>query len=447
MSVSSPTQHMIILLLLGLVATIVLIAVSVLISLSEISFAAARDVRLRSKAEAGDPRAVAFLKLRRNSGQVITVLQICLNAVGVLGGIISESMLSKPIASGLEWVGFSPVLASNTGSTCSFILITGLFVLFADLLPKRIAMNAPDRIALKVGWFPALALKVLYPAVWVFSRISDVLLRVMKIPAAATVEPVTPEDLRAILAAGTASGILLEQEHQMIQNVLGLQDRSVTSAMTPRDEIVFLDVQETPESQRDKVRVRPYSRYPLCDGGLDRVIGSIRAEDVLVAVVDEPQPKESLTPVASQIFKMRRDVLSLPDTLNLWETLAQFDAHSAGFALIVNEYGLVVGLITYKDIMGALMDGLVSPFEEQAIVRRDANSWLIDGAAPIGDVIRELDIPLFDDAQNFDTVGGFVMNRLRRMARKADSVESSGFRFEVVDVEGFRINQLLVTRL
>jgi len=438
---------MIILLLLGLVATVVLIAVSILISLSEISFAAARDVRLRSKAEAGDPRAVAFLKLRRNSGQVITVLQICLNAVGVLGGIISESMLSEPIAAGLEWIGFSPALASNTGSACSFILITGLFVLFADLLPKRIAMNAPDRIALKVGWFPALALKVLYPAVWVFSRISDVLLRVMKIPAAATVEPVTPEDLRAILAAGTASGILLEQEHQMIQNVLGLQDRSVTSAMTPRDEIVFLDVQETPESQRDKVRVRPYSRYPLCDGGLDRVIGSIRAEDVLVAVVDEPQSKESLTPVASQIFKMRRDVLSLPDTLNLWEPLAQFDAHSAGFALIVNEYGLVVGLITYKDIMGALMDGLVSPFEEQAIVRRDANSWLIDGAAPIGDVIRELDIPLFDDAQNFDTVGGFVMNRLRRMARKADSVESSGFRFEVVDVEGFRINQLLVTRL
>ena len=114
---------------------------------------------------------------------------------------------------------------------------------------------------------------------------------------------------------------------------------------------------------------------------------------------------------------------------------------------MVNGSGLVVGRITYKDIMGALMDGLVSPFEEQAIVRRDANSWLIDGAAPIGDVIRELDIPIFDDAQNFDTVGGFVMNRLRRMARKADSVESSGFRFEVVDVEGFRINQLLVTRL
>ena len=447
MFLPSPSQHLIVLFLLGLTAMAALIAVSVLISLSEISFAAARDVRLRAKAEAGDRRAIAFLKLRRNSGQVITVLQICLNAVGVLGGVIGESMLSDPLGETFMAMGLSGTLAHQIGSVSAFVLVTGLFVLFADLLPKRVAMNAPDRVALMVGWFPALALKVLYPAVWVFSKISDVLLRLMRIPAAATVEPVTPEDLRAILAAGTASGVLLEQEHQMIQNVLGLQDRSVTSAMTPRDEIVYLDVQESLESQRDKVRVRPYSRYPLCDGGLDRVIGSIRAEDVLVAVVDEPGTLDATTPITSQIFKRRRDVLSLPDTLNLWETLAQFDAHSAGFALIVNEYGLVVGLITYKDIMGALMDGLVSPFEEQAIVRRDEHSWLIDGAAPIGDVIRELDIPMFEDAQNFDTVGGFVMNRLRRMARKADRVESSGFRFEVVDVEGFRINQLLVSRI
>lgn len=251
-----------------------------------------------------------------------------------------------------------------------------------------------------------------------------------------------------MLAAGTASGVLLEQEHQMIQNVMALQNRPVTSAMTPRDEIVYLDVHESMESQRDKVRVRPYSRYPLCDGSLDKVVGSIRAEDVLVAVVDEPtslhNPQE---PIPKQIYNMRRDVLSLPDTLNLWETLAQFDTHGAGFALIINEYGLVVGLITYKDIMGALMDGLANPFEEQAIVRRDADSWLIDGAAPILDVIRELDMPLFHDNSHFDTIGGFVINRLRRMARKADRIEVAGFRFEVVDVEGFRINQLLVTRM
>jgi CBS domain containing-hemolysin-like protein len=144
---------------------------------------------------------------------------------------------------------------------------------------------------------------------------------------------------------------------------------------------------------------------------------------------------------------MRRDVLSVPETLNLWDTLAQFDTHGVGFALIVSEYGLVVGLITFKDIMGALMDGLANPFEEQAIVRRDENSWLVDGAAPIGDVMRELHLLELPGSDQFDTISGFVMHRLRRMARKTDRVDECGFRFEVVDVEGFRINQLLVTRL
>ncbi|GBR00470.1 hemolysin family protein [Acetobacter oeni] len=426
------------LLFLGVVALVLLIAISILISLSEISFAAARDVRLRARADTGDERATAFLALRRNSGQVMTVLQILLNAVGILGGMISSEMLAPPIATILAGWGLDKASAESIASATGFIFTTGVFVLFADLLPKRIAMNAPDRIALSVGWFPAAALRVLYPFVWVFSKISDALLRVLKIPAASAVEPVTPEDLRAILAAGTASGVLLEQEHQMIQNVLGLQDRSVTSAMTPRDEIVYLDIQESPEIQRDKVRVRPYSRYPLCNGGLDHVIGSIRAEDVLVVAVDSPT-----TPIS----KLRRDVLSVPETLNLWDTLAQFDTHGAGFALVVSEYGMIVGLITFKDIMGALMDGLANPFEEQAIVRRDENSWLIDGAAPIGDVIRELGVADLPDSASFDTIGGFVMHRLRRMARKADRIDAAGFRFEVVDVEGFRINQLLVTRL
>ncbi|MDG6093599.1 hemolysin family protein [Acetobacter sp. AN02] len=431
---------------MGLVALVLLVAVNILISLSEISFAAARDVRLRARADAGDERATSFLNLRKNTGQVMTVLQICLNAVGVMGGIISSEMLTPPLTVIYAGWGLIPASASSLASATGFVIVTGMFVIFADLLPKRIAMNAPDRIALSVGWFPAGALRVLYPLVVVFSRIADALLRLLKIPAASAVEPVTPEDLRAILAAGTASGVLLEQEHQMIHNVLGLQDRSVTSAMTPRDEIVFLDVQDTPEEQRDKVRVRPYSRYPLCDGGLDHVIGSIRAEDVLVTVVDDHGVPPSSQNVRASILRLRRDVLSVPETLNLWDTLAQFDTQGAGFALVVSEYGLVVGLITFKDILGALMDGLANPFEEQAIVRRDTHSWLVDGAAPIGDVIRELGVADLPESQNFDTIGGFVLHRLRRMARKADRIDEAGFRFEVVDVEGFRINQLLVTR-
>lgn len=440
-------------LLIGLFAILALIGVSVLISLSEISFAAAREVRLRTRAEAGDIRAVRFLALRRNGGQVVTVLQICLNAVGILGGIASDGLIAPPVAALLTRVGLSHAAAVNLGSVLAFCLVTGLFVLFADLLPKRIAMLSPDRVALAIGWFPVLALKLLFPLVWVFSHISDAILRAMRVPITSAADPVTPEDLRAILAAGTASGVLLEKEHRLIQNVLGLQDRSVTSAMTPRDAIVYLDLQESLESQRDKVRARPYSRYPLCDNGLDTVVGSVRAEDVLAVIVGETLPGSSPTSAGtpgSVMGRMRREVLSLPDTLDLWETLAQFEAHGAGFALIVSEYAVVVGIITFKDIMGALMNGLANPFEEQAIVRRDENSWLVDGMAGLGEVIKALGIDrpreLAPATGSYETIGGFVMHRLRRVARKADRIEAAGFIFEVVDVEGFRINQLLVTR-
>lgn len=464
-------------LLLGLLAILALVALSVLISMSEISFAAARDGRLRARAERGDARAVRFLALRRNSGQVITVLQICLNAVGVLGGIASDGLLAPPLAALLVSCGMRPALAEHLGAIGGFCLVTALFVLFADLLPKRIAMLSPDRVALAVGWFPALALRVLYPLVWVFSRIADALLRALNIPVSATADPVTPEDLRAMLAAGTASGVLLEQEHRLIQNVLGLQERWITSAMTPRDDIVFLDVKETLERQREKVRAKPYSRYPLCDGGIDRVIGSIRAEDVLAVMVGElaeqaPGPGPAAGQIRGQmqpqmqgqtqgpaqdagvLARMRRDVLSLPETLNLWQALGAFEQHGAGFALIVSEYAVVVGIITFKDIMGALMDGLANPFEEEAIVRRDENSWLVDGIADLGDVGRALGLgggaaalgALGAEAGAYETVGGFVMHRMRRVARKADRIEAGGFTFEVVDVDGFRINQLLVTR-
>lgn len=316
---------------MGLLTLVLLIAVSILISLSEISFAAAREVRLRSRAEAGDKRAQAFLVLRRNSGQVMTAIQICLNGVGILGGIASSEMFTPPVTEFLSRWGMSDWWAQNLASTFSFIFVTGAFVLFADLLPKRVAMNNPDKVAMAVGWFPRVALRVLYPFVWIFSKISDAILHALKIPAASAVEPITPEDLHAILAAGTASGVLLQQEHQMIENVLALQARSVTSAMTPRDEIIFLDIQDSPEHNHEKVRTNPYSRYPLCNGGLDRVIGSIRAEDVLASVVD-PSIAPSGRPHSNPIARMRREVLSVPETLNLWDTLAQFDTHGTGFA-------------------------------------------------------------------------------------------------------------------
>ncbi|MBE7209958.1 MAG: HlyC/CorC family transporter [Gluconacetobacter diazotrophicus] len=423
----------------GLALLLLLIAAGVMISLSEISFAAARATRVQVLEKKGDRRATRFLALRRQSGPVITVFQICLNAVGVLGGIVGDGLIGPAVARLLAGAGAGR-WSGTAGSVVSFCLVTGLFVLFADLLPKRIAMQAPERTALLSAWFPALAVRVLRPVVWLFNRLSDAILREMNIPAATAAEMVTPEDLRAILAAGAESGALAEQEHRLIENVLAMESRSVTSVMTLRDDIVFLDVTEPEEVRREKVRRFPFSRYPVCEGGLDTVLGCARAEDVLATMVDG-------TTTSPDPARVRRDVLVVPETLNVWEVLAQFQSYNTGFALIVSEYALVVGLVTFKDVMGALMEGLANPFEEQPIVRRDDSSWLVDGIAPMADVVRTLEIDGLGSSGLYETVGGFVMHRLRRVARKTDRVDAAGYRFEVVDVDRARINQLLVTRL
>ncbi|EHL97308.1 hypothetical protein HMPREF9946_04285 [Acetobacteraceae bacterium AT-5844] len=434
--------------LLGLGLILLLIAVSIVISLSEIAFAAARETRLRVMAQSGESRAARFLALRRNPAGVVTALQIAVNAVGILGGVVGEGALTPGLSRLLAAAG-AGAWSESLASVTSFVVVTSLFVLLSDLVPKRVAMMQPERVAVAISWFPALAVKVLRPFIWIFSGIADGLMRLLGLPTAAGAETVTPEELRATLAAGAESGALDAGEHRLIENVLALRERTVTSAMTPRDEIVFLDLRESPEEWREKVRRQPYSRYPVCDGGLDNVVGYTRAEDVLVEVLQAGPgalKPDALKPGNQAPAPMRRDAPSVPETLDLWEVLAQFEAQGAGFALVVSEYAVVVGLVTYKDVLAALVGGLADPFEERAILKRDADSWLVDGIAPMTDVALALGTEDLPSDGPYHTAGGFVMHRLRRVPRKADRVEAAGFVFEVVDVEGFRINQLLVTR-
>jgi CBS domain containing-hemolysin-like protein len=274
--------------------------------------------------------------------------------------------------------------------------------------------------------------------VWFFGKLSDVIIGWFKLEPKVGADEVTADDFRLILAGGAASGVLMKNEHRLIENVLALELRSVTSVMTIRDDIVYLDIKDPPAVQQDKVRKRPFSHYPICDGGIDAVIGCVRAEDVLATAIDRHEEVD--------FAKARRDVLSVPDTLNVWEVLAEFQAQSTGFALVVSEYALVVGVVTFKDLMGALMQGLANPFEEQAILKRDDSSWLVDGMAPFVDVTRALGIKHLEAQANYETIGGFIVHRMRRAARKGDKVEAAGYVFEVVDADKMRLNQLLVSK-
>lgn len=423
---------------IGVLLIIALIGISVLVSLSEIAFAAARELRIRALAEAGDSRAMRFVALRADAGNVLTALQIVTNAVSILAGTLGHDAFGPLFAGGLQLLGASPELALGVGSILAFLAVTLLFVLLADLTPKRIAMLVPEQIALSLVWFPEVAVKLLRPLVWFFGRLSDVIIGWFNIDAKVAADEVTAEDFRLILAGGAASGMLMKNEHRLIENVLSLELRGVTSVMTIRDDIVFLDIRDPHEVQQDKVRRRPFSHYPICDGGIDVVIGCVRAEDVLATAIDKHGEVD--------FALAKREVLSVPDTLNVWEVLAEFQAQNTGFALVVSEYAHVVGVVTFKDLMGALMQGLANPFEEQAILKRDEHSWLIDGVAPFVDVTRTLGIKHLEAEAAYETIGGFIVHRLRRAARKGDKIEAAGHVFEVVDADKMRLNQLLVTR-
>ncbi|WP_332701379.1 hemolysin family protein [Devosia sp.] len=422
--------------LLGLLLLALLVSIGILIALAEIAFAAAREIRIRALAEQGDQRALRFIKLRANAGSVITALQISTNAVSILAGIVGSEFLTPYFAVVLRRI--MPIeSAEAAGGILSFLVVTALFILFADLTPKRIAMMMPERAALFVGGFLEIQVRMLKPLVWIFSTLSDWLIALLRLKPDRNDE-VTSEDFRMILAGGEASGALMKSEHQLIRNVLALELRSVTSVMTVRDDIVYLDIKDPAEIQREKVQQFPFSRYPLCDGGLDNVIGCVRAEDALAAAFKHSSSVD--------FGETRRDVLSVPDSLNVWEVMAEFQAQNTGFALVVSEYAYVVGIVTFKDLMAALVQGLVNPFEEKPILRREDNSYLIDGVTPLVEVAQALGIKHLQTEGPYETIGGFIVHRLRRAARKGDRVEAGGYTFEVVDADRMRLNQLLVTK-
>jgi len=269
--------------------------------------------------------------------------------------------------------------------------------------------------------------------------LADRIFRLLGVPSARS-EDITPDDIIAMADAGAQAGALLSHEQHLIANVFELDARIIPSAMTARESIVFLTLSETEESIRAKIAETPHGKYPVCEkDSIDSVIGYVDAKDILPRIVNGQKLSLRNEPIV-------RKILVLPDTLNLFEALEHFRDAKEDFAVIVNEYALVVGLLTLQDVMSTVMGDLVSPFQEELIVRRDDNSWLIDGLTPIEDVMQALDIEVFEGFQNYETVAGFMMYMLRKVPKRTDSVEYAGYKFEVVDIDNYRIDQVLVTR-
>ncbi|AWP31556.1 hemolysin family protein [Pantoea eucalypti] len=422
----------------SLLVILLLIVISAFFSLSEISLAAARKIKLKLLADEGNVNAQRVLKMQETPGMFFTVVQIGLNAVAILGGIVGDAAFS-PVFSGLFNRFVSPELAEQLSFICSFTIVTSLFILFADLTPKRVGMVAPETIALRIINPMRFCLLVMRPLVFLFNGLANVFFRIFKLPMVRK-DDITSDDIYAVVEAGALAGVLRKQEHELIENVFELESRTVPSSMTSRENIVWFDLHEDETSLKTKIAQHPHSKFLVCSGDIDHIVGYVDSKELLLRVLGNQS-------MALNSGLQIRSALIVPDTLTLSEALESFKTAGEDFAVIMNEYALVVGIITLNDVMTTLMGDLVGQGMEEQIVARDENSWLVEGGTPIDDVMRVLDIDDFPQSGNYETIGGFMMYMLRKIPKRTDFVKFAGYKFEVVDIDSYRIDQLLVTRI
>ncbi len=417
-------------LLTASVFLLILLALSAFVSAAEIAIAAGRKIKLQIMAKEGDVRAFDVLKMQEHPGSFITVVQVVLNAVAISAGAVGESAISP----------YLQQLLNNeaVASVISFILITSLFSLLADLMPRRFAMFNAEIIAVRLVRPMMLLIFIFKPVIWVFDGAANILFKFLGISTIRQ-DDMTPEDIYAVMDAGAEAGVLKKQEHHLIENIFDMQERTVTSVMNPRENIVYFDTKTSNEKVVEVMIEQPHNKFLVChDDDLEHIIGYVESRSFLALVLN--QQAVSLTDKA-----LLKPALFVPDTLSLFEVLEMFKSTGADFAVIVNEYGLVVGVITLKDVMSIVMGELVT-LEEQPIVQRTDNSWLIDGMTPIEDVVRALDIVNLPRSQNYETISGFMMYMLRKIPKKTDTIEYANYRFEIIATDNLKITQMLVTK-
>ncbi|ABV86234.1 hemolysin family protein [Shewanella pealeana] len=420
------------------VIILLLIGVSCFFSMSEIALAAGRKIRLRQLAAEGDVRADKVLLLQAQPGNFFTVVQIGLNAVAIMGGIVGESAFTPHIHAFLSSWLTGPWL-DKMSFLLSFVIVTSLFILIADLIPKRLAMAFPEKVAMTFVGPMMVCIVLLKPLVWFFNGAANLVFRVFQVQTARN-DAVTSDDIYAVMDAGAEAGVLDKGDQLMMEKVFEMQTIPVTAAMTARESLVYFLLQDSEEEIMSKISQQPHSNFLVCDEQLDTVVGFVNAKKLLICLINGEKISLKDKSLVSTCF-------IVPDTLSLSESMDYFKNSRADFAVVMNEYSLVVGIVTAKDLQDAVMGAWSLPECEEQIIARDERSWLMDGVTPITDVMRALDIEEFPQNHNYETIAGFMMFMLRKIPKCTDSVNHAGFKFEVVDVDSYKVDQLLVTRI
>lgn len=413
-------------------------------SISEFSIASSRKLKLEYMVLDGNKNAQKVLDLSSNPNKFITVIQVSLNIIAILAGIYGDESFAPYFKSWLSYFSFSEKTLDLLATSISVLLITSIFIVFSELIPKKIAFSTPEKIACMIVSPLLLVLKLLKPFVWLLSTLADLILNLFGVTVNRN-EQMTFEEVSAVLDEGAKTGLLEANEHALIENVFSLTDRTVLSAMTAKNDIIFLDVNDSKEKINEKILIHPHSRFIVCDSELDNLLGYIDSTKLLHNLLRGQNPEFNREKLKEQGLK---NIVTIPDSLSLLDVLDKFREHREDIAVVVNEFGNIVGLITLNDVMSTIMGNVLLDGNDTAplIVQRAENSWLIDGKAAIEDVKKLFEWEDLPGNGNYETVSGFLMYMMKCIPKKAQSFEFNGILFEIVDVDGYRIDEVMVTK-
>ena len=418
-----------------IIILLALIFVNGLFVMSEIALVSARKSRLEHQAEKGDLKAKRALDLANTPEKFLSAAQIGITLIAILTGVYSGERFASQLQPYVERVDAFKPYANTIATTIVVVIVTFLSIIFGELIPKQIGLLRAEKIAKIVAAPMNFFASFTHPIVWLLNKISTLFFRIFNIKKSKD-DAVTEEEIKTLIGEGAEAGTIDEAEQEIIERVFHLGDRNITSLMTHRSDIVWFNLDDNEDKIKEKIFKEPHSVYPICDGDIDTIKGVVSIKDLYVS----PD---------STLFKdLMQTALFVPENNTAYQVLETFKKSKLHCCFIVDEYGSVLGVITLNDILEAIVGEFPQPdVPDYEIRKRDDGTFLIDGQIPFYDFLTRFEKAewMNEGEHDFDTLAGFILHQLEKIPKTGDKLDWKGFKIEVIDMDGHRIDKVLVT--
>ena len=410
-----------------------LILINGFFSMAEIALVSARKARLEGQANKGDSRAKHALALAQKPDSFLSTVQIGITTIGILTGIFSGDKIVDDVAVFLEELPAFAAYSKGIATAAVVVIITFFSLVFGELVPKRLGLSNPEKIAKTVAAPMRLISRIVYPFVWLLVNTTTLIMGLFRVKTDDS--QVTEEEIKAIINEGTEHGAIEVTEQEIIQRVFHLGDRNITSLMTHRSDVIWFDVNDNEQSIREKIMKEPHTIYPVCDKSIDRIKGIVSIKDMYVTP-DEVSFKHTM-----------KNPLFVPENISPYQLLEKFKVSKIHTSFVVDEYGTLLGLVTLNDLLEAIVGDLPQhDLQDYEIIEREDGSFLVDAQIPFYDFLTRFEKAdwMNEGEQEFDTLAGFILHALERIPETGEHFEWKGFGIEIMDMDGHRIDKVMV---